>query len=96
MPASLAAYRKDLEKSPDFLRLLKCSGNKTLSFPSSALIAASSMAERTCVLVLPSPKEAEEAWKVVFYIQMGDHAAHTGLADDIEEFLDGVQQMIAL
>ena len=45
MPASLAAYRKDLEKSPDFLRLLKCSGNKTLSFPSSALIAASSMAE---------------------------------------------------
>lgn len=63
MPASLAAYRKDLEKSPDFLRLLKCSGNKTLSFPSSALIAASSMAEKTCVLVLPSPKEAEEAWK---------------------------------
>ena len=57
MPASLAAYRKDLEKSPDFLRLLNCSGNKTLAFPSPALVAASSMSERTCVLVLPSPKK---------------------------------------
>ena len=63
MPASLAAYREDLKKSPGFLDLVNCRGHKSVPFPSSALIAASCMADRPCVLVLPSPGEAEKAWK---------------------------------
>ena len=63
MPASLEPYRKDLEKSPDFRRLLEGKGQRSLSFPSPALIPASCMAKKTCALILPSPKEAEDAWK---------------------------------
>lgn len=63
MLASLATYKKTLEKSPDFLRLFKCRGNAALPFPSSALIPASCMAKRPTVLILPSPREAKAAWK---------------------------------
>lgn len=63
MLASLATYKKNLEKSSDFRRLFECAGHQTLPFPSPALIPASCMAKRPTALILPSPKEAKAAWK---------------------------------
>ena len=63
MPGSLSAFRKDLEGSGDFQQLLRASGHLHLNFPSPALIAASCMADRGAVLVLPTPGEAEKAYK---------------------------------
>ncbi|MBR6440012.1 MAG: DEAD/DEAH box helicase, partial [Aeriscardovia sp.] len=63
MPGSLAIFKKDLEGGPAFRCLLGARGPLHTSFPSPALIPASCMAEREAVLVLPTPGEAEKAYR---------------------------------
>ena len=72
MPGSLAIFKRDLEGSPSFCRLLGAKGTVHLNFPSSALIAASCMAKREAVLVLPTPGEAEKAYKSCLDWWQGD------------------------